>query len=119
MNRKEERAQLLQKFKEIKIEAGVFQIRNTVNGKIFVDSTLNLKSLNGRSFTLHMGTDNNKALQKEWNELGSETFVIEVLEILKLSDNPFIVPKDELKKLERIWIDKLQPYGERGYHTIK
>ncbi len=119
MNRKEERAQMLQKFKQIPIEAGVYQIRNTINGKILVDSTLNLKSLNGRSFTLHMGTDNNKALQKEWNELGPPAFVIEVLEILKPSDNPFVVPKDELKKLEEDWIDKLQPYGERGYHVLK
>jgi hypothetical protein len=119
MKRKEERQKLIQQFKEIPIEAGVFQIRNTVNGKRFIDSTLNLKSLNGRSTALHMGNYSNRALQKEWNEYGAEAFVMEVLEVLKPSDNPFVVPKDELKKMLTIWIEKLQPYGEHGYHTIK
>ena len=119
MKSREEKAQLLQQYKEIKIEAGVYQIRNTVNGKILIDSTLNLKSLNGRSMSLQLGTDMNKSLQKEWTEMGAATFVMEVLEVLKPSDNPFVIPKDELKKLESHWIEKLQPYGDRGYHTLK
>ncbi|MCD9021848.1 GIY-YIG nuclease family protein [Cohnella silvisoli] len=119
MNRKEERAKLIQQFKEIPIEAGVYQIRNTVNGKVFIDSTLNLRSLNGRSGTLQAGTHSSRALQKEWNEYGSQAFVMEVLEVLKPSDNPFVVQKDELKKLEKSWIEKLQPYGERGYHIFR
>lgn len=119
MNRKEERAKLLQQYKEIPIEAGVYMIKNTVNGKFLVDKTPNLKSLNGRTSTLHTGSDKNKALQKEWNEFGPDAFVMEVLEILKPSDNPFVVQKDELKKLAEKWIEKLQPFGERGYHTLK
>jgi hypothetical protein len=119
MKRKEDRHKLIQQFKEIPIEAGVFQIRNTVNGKLFIDSTPNLKSLNGRSTSLRMGTYSNKALQKEWNEYGAQAFVMEVLEVLKPSDNPFVVPKDELKKMLASWIEKLQPYGERGYHSVK
>jgi len=27
--------------------------------------------------------------------------------------------KDELTLLEQIWIEELQPFGERGYNTIK
>lgn len=30
-------------------------------------------------------------------------------------EGPFDV-KEELKKLEEKWMEKLQPYGERGYH---
>lgn len=119
MTSKEERAKLIHQFKEIPIEAGVFQIRNIVNEKLFIDSTLNLKSINGRKTTLQLGTHNNKALQKEWTEYGPQAFVMEVLEVLKPSDNPFIIPKDELKKMEASWFEKLQPYGERGYHTLR
>lgn len=119
MKSKEERARLLQQYKEIKVEAGVYQIRNTVNGKILIDSTLNLKSLNGRSMSLQLGTDMNKRLQKEWNEFGQSAFVMEILEVLKPSENPFVIPKDELKKLEEQWMEKLQPFGDRGYHTLK
>ncbi|BBI33748.1 GIY-YIG nuclease family protein [Cohnella abietis] len=119
MVQKADRAKLVQQYKEIPIEAGVYQIRNTVNGKIFLNSTFNLKSINGRVITLKLGTDNNRELQKDWNELGEQAFVFEVLEVLKKSDNPFVVPKDELKKMLDSWFDKLQPYGERGYHTLK
>ena len=31
----------------------------------------------------------------------------------------FFDKKDELKKLEKKWLEKLQPYGERGYHKEK
>lgn len=116
---KEERARLVAKFKEVPIEAGVYQIRNTINGKILIDSTPNLKSLNGRTGLLHMGNFKNRALQDEWNAFGPDAFKLEVLEVLEPDDNPFVDVKDELKKLEAQWIDKLQPFGERGYHRLK
>jgi hypothetical protein len=119
MKRKEERANLLDQFAKIRIEGGVYQIKNTVNGKILVDKTPNLKSLNGRTLSLRMGSHMNKALQKEWNEFGEDAFVVEILEVLKPNDNPFVSPKDELKKLAEQWIEKLQPFGERGYHALK
>lgn len=119
MKSKEERANLVQQFTKIAIEGGVYQIKNTVNGKILVDKTPNLKSLNGRTLSLQMGTDKNKALQKEWNEFGADAFVMEILEVLKPNDNPFVSQKDELKKMVEHWIDKLQPFGDRGYLTIR
>lgn len=119
MKRNDHRKELLQQFKEIKIEAGVYQIKNIVNEKVFIDVTPDLKSLNGKTFTLHMGTHNNKLLQKEWNEYGQQAFVVEALEVLKPNDNQYVVLKDELKKLKESWIEKLQPYGERGYHNSR
>ncbi|WP_372634585.1 GIY-YIG nuclease family protein [Cohnella sp.] len=116
---KEERAQLIAQYKEIPIEAGVYQIRNNINGKVLVDTTPNLKSLNGRTASLNMGAYPNKELQREWTEYGEEAFTMEVLEVLKPSDNPFVNVKDELKLLEDKWIDKLQPFGEKGYHKLK
>jgi DNA-binding CsgD family transcriptional regulator len=116
MDRKKE---LKQQYKETKIEAGVYQIRNTKNQKLLVESTMNLKSINGRRFELEMGTHQNKLLQYDLKEFGAETFVIEVLEILEKPEEGYFDAKDALKKLKEKWLDQLQPYGERGYNSIK
>ena len=111
--------ELKQQYKETKNEAGVYQVRNTQNNKIFIDSTTNLKTLNGKVFQLKVGSHVNKALQAEWNQYGEDAFVFEVLEILKENKNEYVDPKDELKKLEQKWLDQLQPYGDQGYNKKK
>ncbi|MGM0710898.1 GIY-YIG nuclease family protein [Brevibacillus parabrevis] len=116
MNRKDE---LKQTFKEAKTEAGVYQIKNTLNQKAWICSTRNLKTMNGKLFTLKLGSHMNKQLQSEWDEYGEEAFVAEVLEVLKKKEDGYFDEKDELEKLEQKWLDKLQPYGERGYHQEK
>ena len=42
--------------------------------------------------------------------------MFEVLETLEQKDDPVFDFRRELKKLEEKWLDKLQPYGERGYN---
>lgn len=113
-NRREELKQLA---KEIKTEAGVYQIRNKENGKRYVASTPNLKSLNGQQFMLNMGSHRNRRLQEEWKQYGEDAFAIEIVEKLKIPEgNAFFDIKDALKKLEASWLEKLQPYGENGYN---
>ncbi|WEK56330.1 MAG: GIY-YIG nuclease family protein [Candidatus Cohnella colombiensis] len=114
MNRRKE---LIEQYKEIKIEAGVYQIRNLVNGKILIESSSNLKSLNGRKIELQLGTSRHRTLQADWTAQGEDAFVFEVLEVLKPNDNPFVSVKDELKVLLEQWIEKLQPFDERGYNS--
>lgn len=116
MDRKQE---LKQQYKETKFEAGVYQIKNTKNDKVFIESTMNLKTINGKRFTLDMGSYQNKRLQTDWKEFGAEAFVFEVLEILEIPKEGYFDAKDALKKLREKWLDKLQPYGERGYNTLK
>jgi hypothetical protein len=116
MERKEELKQL---YKESKTQAGVYQIKNTKNQKIFIGSTMNLKTLNGKRFELKMGSHKNKLLQNEWNEYGEDAFVFEVLEVLEKKETGYFDAKDELAKLEAKWLEKLQPYGERGYNREK
>ena len=59
----------------------------------------------------------NKELQKDWNELGEDQFKFEILEVVQVEDKPNFNLKDELTLLEEIWLEKLQPFGERGYNT--
>ncbi|MEK4075576.1 DUF2087 domain-containing protein [Paenibacillus sp. FSL M7-0656] len=113
------RKELQEQAKEVKTEAGVYQIRNERNGKVYIDSTLNLKTINGQRFMLQMGSHLNRRLQAEWNEYGENAFVIEVLETLKQDDNPYYDSKDALAKCLNRWFEQLEPYGDQGYHGDK
>ncbi|WP_223068138.1 GIY-YIG nuclease family protein [Paenibacillus caui] len=115
-NRKKE---LQQMYKEIKTEAGVYQIRNKVNHKMLVESTRNFKTIEGRKFMLEMGTHPVKSLQEEWRQYGADAFEIEVLEVLKKKEEGYFDEADELKKLEAKWLKQLEPYGEHGYNKPK
>jgi hypothetical protein len=61
-----------------------------------------------------MGRFANSQLQKDWKELGSEAFTYEVLE--KKEADEVTDKRWELKQMEKQWLEKLQPYGDRGYN---
>jgi len=105
-------------YKERKVSSGIFQVKNTSDGKIFLGSSLNLDGpLNRHKFMLMTGKHPIEVLQKDWNKFGADKFVFEILEVVKVKDDPSFNLTDELTILEQIWIEKLQPFGERGYNT--
>ena len=109
---------LKREYKERKKPAGVFQVKNTANGKVLLGSSLNLEGpLNSHKFMLTIGCHRNETLQKEWNEYGPDKFVFKILEVVKVKDDQHFNLSDELRLLEQIWLEKLQPFGERGYNT--
>jgi hypothetical protein len=110
--------ELKREYKNRPKPAGVFQIKNTANGKVLLGSSLNLEGpLNAAKFMLSSGHHENKALQQDWNEYGADKFVFEILEEVQVKDDPNFNVDDELTLLEMIWLEKLQPFGERGYNT--
>ena len=110
--------ELKRAYKERKKPAGVFQVRNTANGKVLLGSSLNLEGpLNSHKFMLAIGRHRNEALQKDWNEYGPDHFVFEILEVVKFKDDPNFNLADELTLLEQIWLEKAQPFGEKGYNV--
>ncbi len=112
------RQEIKREYKERKKPAGIFQVKNTANGKVLLGSSLNLEGpLNSHKFMLTIGRHRNPALQKDWDEFGPDKFVFEILEVVKVKDDPDFNLGDELTLLEQIWIEKLQPIGERGYNT--
>jgi hypothetical protein len=112
------RQEIKREYKERKKPTGVFQVKNTANGKVLLGSSLNLEGpLNSHKFMLTIGRHRNATLQKEWDEFGPEKFVFEILEVVKIKDDPDFNLDDELTLLEQIWIEKLQPFGKRGYNT--
>jgi group I intron endonuclease len=109
--------EIKREYKERKKPAGVFQVKNLANGKVLLGSSLNLEGpLNSHKFMLSIGRHRNETLQKDWNEYGPSQFVFEILEVVKVKDDPYFNLIDELTLLEQIWLEKIQPFGERGYN---
>lgn len=115
---KQNRKELLEKFKQIKDYMGVIKITNKGSGKIFVEAYPNLKNkwLTMQS-QLNEGRHPNSLLQKDWNELGPDAFTYEVLE--QKESGEITDMKWELKQIRKPWLIKLQPYGEKGYNKTQ
>lgn len=111
------RQDLKREYKERAIPAGVFQVRNAANGKVLLGSSLNLDGpLNRHRFMLTIGKHPSESLQEEWNRYGADKFTFEILEVARVKDDPDFNLEDELTLLEQIWIEKAQPFGEKGYN---
>lgn len=112
---KKNRKGLLEEYKQLKTYMGVTQITNNASGKIHIAAYPNLKNkwltLQGQ---LNMGMHINSQLQKDWTEQGPEAFSYKVLEE-KATDKVTDV-RWEVKQMEKSWLEKLQPYGDRGYN---
>lgn len=99
---------------------GVFQIRNVKNEKVFVGSTPNLDAaFNRHRFQLNAGAHPSKSLQNDWNKLGEENFVFEILEELPHREDPNYDHSSDIETLEDLWFEKLKPFAERGYNEPK
>lgn len=99
---------------------GVYQIRNIANEKVFIGAALDLPGIfNRHKFQLKMGNHPDRALQAEWNEFGSESFVFEVLDEMTATNGVDYDYRADLVALEELWLEKLQPYDERGYNEKK
>ncbi|PYE53882.1 GIY-YIG nuclease family protein [Deinococcus yavapaiensis] len=105
-------------YKNFEPVMGVWSLRNTVNGKRLIGASLHTAAaINKLVFTLRLGNHRDRILQQEWREHGEAAFVTEVLHVLDRHEGR---SEDddarELKDLERLWLDELQPYGDAGYH---
>lgn len=112
---KSKRKELMEEYKQIKTYMGVAQIKNEVNGKIFVCSFTNMKNKwLTTKMSLNTNMHVNAELQKDWNELGESAFSYTVLEEKDTEKVPD--KKLEARAMEKEWIEKLQPFGEKGYN---
>ena len=110
-----DQAKLLKTNQSEEIISGAYQIKNLSNQKVFIASCRNLGSLNGPRFSLNHGSHGNKELQKDWTEFGESAFEFSILESFLEKEDARASAK-EAKRLEKYWIDQLQPFGDKGYH---
>ena len=99
---------------------GVFIIRNNLSDKVFVGVGLDLDGIINRTkFQLGHAGHPNKLLQADWNEYGAASFSFEVVDQMTVEGDGSLDPREELAVLERLWLERLQPYGDRGYNVPK
>lgn len=113
MNKKE----LKEQYKQTKQPMGIYQIRNRANGKIFIGHSENLTAVfNREEFQLKHGSHPCRELQQEFQHFGPEQFSYEVLDTLEAKMDEGGASTKDLRLLEEMWAEKLQPYGDKGYH---
>lgn len=90
--------------------AVVYQIRNIVNNKSYIGSTINkYRRKKNHWHRLRKGIHPNKNLQKEWIEYGADNFVFEVLEDVGK------VTTEKLRTCEQKYLDKV--FGVNCYNV--
>lgn len=111
------RKELKEEYKKVKFKMGVFQIKNNINSKIFIGSSLDLKAIwYAQKLQLDMGIHHNSELQKDWKIFGSENFSYEIIDEINQTEDKPVDYNKEIKTLEEMIIDDLQPFEKNGYN---
>jgi hypothetical protein len=107
-------------YKQTRPDVGIYQLRNTANGRIYVGSAENLEAARtSRLFQLNMGkVVFSREMQRDLDEFGAGSFEFSVLEILDAAV-PEADCRRKLAALHLRWLDRLQPFGDRGYNSLK
>lgn len=114
---RERRKALVDAYRRTPKDMGVYAIRNTVSGKLYVAASRDLRArINRHRMDLKTRSERVAGLQDDWNRLGAEAFEFEILDRLEPLDDPAYDPGEDLEVLEQLWLDKLKPYGDRGYN---
>ncbi len=103
-----------------KHQAGVYQLQNTINGKLYIDTSVNIDGTRtSKLFQLKMGKAVfNRAIQKDLKEHGASAFTFSVLEVLP-EGTPEVLLERQLLALKTQWMERLQPFGDKGYNSRK
>ena len=115
-----DKKQLKKDYQQTPRPIGIFLIRNNLNDKVLLVAGPELPGLiNRHRFQLTNGSHANKELQADWDELGSNNFSFEIVDELSPRAGAEVDYRAEVGFLEDLWLEKLQPFGERGYNKPK
>ena len=113
------KSEIKKQYKQILTPMGIYQLKNLINGKILIGSSKNLPARKNRfEMELSFETFTDKELLKDLKQFGKENFLFEVLDRLEPKEDPSYNYTEDLKTLEELWIDKLQPFNEKGYNKL-
>lgn len=106
---KKRKKELIEHYRQIKPEMGIFLICSKVNNKCLLQTAHNLKgAINSTRRRLESGFHAHKELQREWHNNGPDNFKIEVLEILEYDkDETKTDYSEELDLMLMMWEEKL------------
>ncbi len=115
-----DKKELKKQYKRTLPPMGIYQVKNLVNGKIFIGKSKNVRGkINGSKFQLEQNTHVNKLLQEDYINYGADNFSFEIIDYLEPKDELNYDYSEDLNTLEEMWLEKLQPYGEKGYNKEK
>jgi group I intron endonuclease len=91
------------------MKSGIYQIKNLVNGKIYIGQSLNVKyRLNGHLSSLKRNKHENYHLQNSFNVYGENQFSFSVIEYCEV---------DNLDEREKFWINQFKSMvHQNGYN---
>src|ERR1044072_1903078 len=117
---KESNKQLKKDYQQNPRPMGILLVRNNLSDKVFLVSSPDLPgAINRHKFQLNAGGHPNKQLQADWNQLGRDAFAFEIVDGLSPGPDLKLHYRPDLTSLEDLWLEKLQPFGERGYNAPK
>lgn len=107
------RKELIEQYKRMKPEMGVFIIRCNASNKCYIQATNDLRGvMNGALMRLSGGSHPYRELQAAWTGLGPEHFAMEILERLPYDDDESKTDySDELALLQMIWEERFAAEG--------
>jgi hypothetical protein len=115
-----DKAAIKRAYKEKKHPMGVYRITNMANGKIFIGVSFNIQArINRHKFELSCSSEAIPGLQEDYNTFGEDKIVFDTVDLLEYKEDPEYDYKEDLALLCEMWIEKLQPFGERGYNDGK
>jgi hypothetical protein len=115
-----DRKALTDQYKRTPRTMGVGTVRNMATGRALLLASKDIPALlNRHRGQLRLNGHPNRALQSDWNDLGESSFEFTVLDVLAPSDAPGYDPTEDLRTLEALWLEKLNPFEPAGYHVRK
>jgi hypothetical protein len=112
-----EKRSLKKQYKNSEIPMGVYKITNQTNGKIFIGGSKNLVArISRHKFELKFGSEGNKELLNDYQNLGEDKFSFEILDRLKYKDDPDYDYSEDLETLTELWKEKLLSTGLKLYN---
>jgi len=116
MSNKADRKALVEQYKQIKKDAGVYRIVNSISGRYLLGSSINMRSvLSKYEFAKNTGTTGIwlEPLAEDIKRHGYNIFTLEVLELLEIKPETTAEQiRDGVETLEVIWRDKLDLSNE-------
>lgn len=96
------RKELLQQYKEMKPEMGVYMFKSIKTNIVYLGCDKNIKAtINGDKFKLKLNSHKCKKLQQDWNENKEENFEIKTVGILPYDKDESKVDYGEKLKILR------------------
>lgn len=94
--------------------SGIYMIKNKVNGKFYIGSSVNLHNRKNQHWArIRNGSHSNKTLIKSFKKYGEDSFEFIIIENVITNEFKYLIER------EQWWMDYYQPYQQNGYNQSR